>query len=153
MTRVWAVDWQQYTLYAVDDQVYVDDNKLYRCITQHTSTVSWDFIDDIANWKVIVFSWLYINQITTVSESTLLDTSYWVVLVDASGGDILITLPVPAENDWKVYHIKKIDSSVNVVNIISADSKTIDWETTQTISSQYTNITVVSDWNVERFII
>ncbi len=41
-----------------------------------------------------------------------------VVLADASGGNITITLPALADiPDEKIYHVKKIDSSGNTVTV------------------------------------
>lgn len=68
------------------------------------------------------------------------------VLVDASAGNVTINLPASV-NDFQVgslYRIKKIDASANVVNVLAHNgSATIDDVPTQTISTQYTSLTIV----------
>jgi hypothetical protein len=74
-----------------------------------------------------------------------------VLLGDATSGAITITLPTAVGNTGEVFHIKKIDSSVNAVTIATTSSQTIDGALTQPILTQYQNITVVSNgvgWSV-----
>lgn len=74
-----------------------------------------------------------------------------VLLGDATSGAITITLPTAVGNTGEVFHIKKVDSSVNAVTIATTSSETIDGVTTQSIGVQYKNITVVSDgsnWSI-----
>lgn len=74
-----------------------------------------------------------------------------VILGDATSGAITITLPTAVGNTGEVFHIKKIDSSVNAVAIATTSSQTIDGALTQPILTQYQNITVVSNgvgWSV-----
>lgn len=74
-----------------------------------------------------------------------------VLLGDATSGAITITLPTAVGNTGEVFHIKKIDSSVNAVTIATTSSQTIDGVTTQSIGVQYKNITVVSNgssWSI-----
>ena len=69
---------------------------------------------------------------------------------DASGGAFIITLPaVASTTTGKVYHIKKIDSSANVVTVDGNASETIDDGTTASITTQYECITIInngSEW-------
>lgn len=61
--------------------------------------------------------------------------------IDASGGDITLTLPIsPA--DGTRWNIKRIDSSSNRVIITSTVSRTIDGEDELEISVQYSSFTV-----------
>jgi hypothetical protein len=74
-----------------------------------------------------------------------------VILGDATSGAITITLPTAVGNTGEVFHIKKIDSSVNAVTIATTSSQTIDGVTTQTLGVQYKNLTVVSNgsgWDI-----
>lgn len=74
-----------------------------------------------------------------------------VLLGDATSGAITITLPTAVGNTGEVFHIKKIDSSVNAVTIATTSSETIDGVTTQTLGVQYKNLTVVSNgvsWDI-----
>lgn len=68
-----------------------------------------------------------------------------VIRADATSGAITITLPTAVGNTGEVFHIKKIDSSVNAVTIATTSSQTIDGVTTQTLGVQYKNLTVVSN--------
>lgn len=78
----------------------------------------------------------------TVSSNHTLE-NYETLLVDASGGNVTITLP-SVGNDVQV-NIKKIDSSSNTVTIATPNTETIDGENSKTISNQYTNLTITSD--------
>ena len=74
-----------------------------------------------------------------------------VIRGDATSGAITITLPTAVGNTGEVFHIKKIDSSVNAVTIATTSSQTIDGVTTQTLGVQYKNLTVVSNgsgWDI-----
>lgn len=86
-------------------------------------------------------------QILSVSPNitgdiTLTD-EYSVIPVDASGGNITVTLPAAGSGIGTVYYIKKIDSSSNTVTIDANASETIDGVTTKVISSQYVSTTIV----------
>ena len=64
------------------------------------------------------------------------------VLVDASSGNITITLPEPSK-DIQV-NVKKIDSSSNIV-IVMPNGGSIDGEASKEISTQYESYFLVSD--------
>jgi hypothetical protein len=55
--------------------------------------------------------------ITSVSANTTLDATYYMVLVDASGGNKTITLPSASGATRRVYVILKTDNSANTVTI------------------------------------
>lgn len=67
-------------------------------------------------------------------------------LVDASGGDVTITLPAD-HTAGKVYEIKDWSGSVpaNNIVVVSADGDTIDLGADFTLTTQYQSVTVVSD--------
>jgi hypothetical protein len=72
------------------------------------------------------------------------------VLVNATSGNITITLPTAASNG-NFYAVKKVDSSSNTVTINTTSSQTIDGGTSAVLKIQYASITVVSDgsnWNI-----
>lgn len=68
-----------------------------------------------------------------------------VLLGDATGGAIILTLPSAASAVGQVFFFKKIDSSGNVVTVKGNGLELIDGSNTVLISSQYVAITVVSD--------
>lgn len=77
---------------------------------------------------------------TITSNSTLTLVNDW-VLVDASGGAVIITLPGPSELTGKSYDITKIDSSTNTVTVSGSGTVPL----TAVIEVQDESITVASD--------
>ena len=73
------------------------------------------------------------------------------VKCSASGGAFTVTLYTAVGNTGNSVTVKKTDSSTNAITIATTSSQTIDGVTTQTINSQYTSVTMVSDgsnWNI-----
>ena len=85
--------------------------------------------------------WAY----TSVSVNTTLNDAYQVVGVDATGGVRTITLPTAVGIRGKIYVVKKIDSSTNVVTVDGDGSETIDGATTALLSAQYSALMIQSD--------
>jgi hypothetical protein len=67
------------------------------------------------------------------------------VLMTAGASDKTVTLPAVASSTDAIIEIKKVDSGAGNVIIDGNLSETIDGATTQTISAQYTSITVHCD--------
>lgn len=68
-----------------------------------------------------------------------------IVLVDASAGDITVTLPPSSGEISNRIIIKRVDSSLNFVSIDGDSAETIDDELTQQLTVQWESITIVSD--------
>ena len=71
-----------------------------------------------------------------------------VVLADATSGAITVTLSTPS-NDADMIIVKKIDSSLNAITIETQGSETIDGDSDQIISNQWTSATFIwsgSNW-------
>jgi hypothetical protein len=83
--------------------------------------------------------------VDTVTTDTELDTSNTVVLCDAAGGAILITLIEADGNVGRNYYVKKIDSSANTVTVSGATGDLLDEGATAVLTIQYESITTVSD--------
>jgi len=64
-------------------------------------------------------------QIVTVTANYTVTTEDH-VLVDASAGDITVTLPNPQATTTKPVAVKRIDTSANVVTIVSIGGENID---------------------------
>lgn len=97
----------------------------------------------------------FTTGITASAEYTTnqtLASSTQFVLVDASAGDCIITLPAAADNTRTVYTIKKTDSSNHKVTIDANSTETIDGKETIELKLQYSYITIVCD-GTEWFII
>ena len=103
--------------------------------------------NDLANNLVIE----RINQlysVTTITTSTLLDDTYGTVLVDATSGNVTVTLPAAA-NGTMFYRIKKIDTTSNLVIITPQSGETIDGENTFEINYGYDSYSITNtttDW-------
>lgn len=82
------------------------------------------------------------NDLTTVT-SDYTASPQEIVLVDASGAAVTVTLPTP-ESAANVT-VKKIDSSANAVTIATPGSETIDGASTVSLGSQYAVQEVTSD--------
>jgi len=82
------------------------------------------------------------DSVTTVTANhTASDNE--VVLGDASGGAITVTLP--SATSAVVAVIKKIDSSTNAVTIATPNTETIDGQSSIDITNQYASRTITSD--------
>lgn len=83
--------------------------------------------------------------VTTITDDLVLTTSHEVVLCDTALGNIAVSLPAAASNEGRNYHVKKIDSSTNIVTIDADSSEVIDDGLTAVLESQYETVTVVCD--------
>jgi hypothetical protein len=110
---------------------------------QMSNGVSWQNLVRSASLTSILSNYTLLDGsntgITTVTSNTTLG-SQRDVLVDATSGNITITLPLASSNSGRQYRIKKIDSSSNTVTIARTSSDTIDGATSQVISSQWVSL-------------
>ena len=83
--------------------------------------------------------------IATTSTALITDD---LILVNASAGTVTVNLPAASTVPGKVYVIKKIDSSVNIMTIDPNGSETIDGLATMVIAIQYEALKIVSDGSV-----
>ena len=80
-----------------------------------------------------------------------LTVSDGVILADATTAGFTLTLPTAVGITGKVFDLKKIDSSANVVTVATTASQTIDGSSTLSISVQWDSFTVVSNganWSI-----
>ena len=92
----------------------------------------------------------YLN-VRSVTAGTTLTAYDDVLLVDASGGDVTVSLPALVASAGKVFHVKKTDSSANTVTLDGDGSETIDGATTIVTATQYTAWSVCagpSEWSL-----
>lgn len=94
-----------------------------------------------------------LRRIRTVNSNTTLLSTDYTVEVDASGGNIIITLPTAVSQfsggSGRIYNIKKIDSTLNTVTINPTAPDTIDDLTSLVISAKDVAYTIQSnqiDW-------
>jgi len=69
-----------------------------------------------------------IGELTTITSDTVLTAAHTTIIVDASSNPVLITVPL-ASNHYsngkgKIFNIKRIDSSSNLVSIVRSGSDT-----------------------------
>lgn len=72
--------------------------------------------------------------ITTITNSTILDNTYFTVLGNNSS-DITVTLPTASSCTGRIYHIKKVSNNANTITINVATGITIDGSATDVIAT------------------
>lgn len=106
------------------------------------------------NFAGFISSSFVVANITT---NTTIDHTYYWMNVDATAGNVTITLPaastVFSNNMGIQYAFKRIDNSGNTITIQRAGSDTIDGATTFTLTSQWDmrglQCTSTSTWNIK----
>lgn len=68
-----------------------------------------------------------------------------VIAVDASGGDVTVTLPTATAMKGRTYYVKKTDSTTNLVFVQAFGVQTIDGQNIQHLAIQWESMQVVSD--------
>ena len=119
------------------------DNKSYTNL-RPSSNGSLELGSRFLRWKNIYANAAYHGVLSTSTDATLGDNRN-TVLCDASSNSITITLPASANYLGIKYHIKKADSSSNMVTIVPDGSETIDGQSSYVVNNQYESITLVCD--------
>jgi len=91
-------------------------------------------------------------KVTTITAATYTAAAETHILADGTSNPITITLPVAANVTDRVYFIVKTDASANTIIIDASGAETINGATTQTLSGQFENISMVCDgtsWHIE----
>lgn len=104
-----------------------------------------------SSWALYTVTSSYI-QVTGVSypvkriynDYTIVRTTDYTLLCDASSGSFNVKLPNPVGNT-NIYNIKKIDSTGHDIHVIVANASYIDFDFTQSIRHRGTNMSVQSD--------
>lgn len=81
----------------------------------------------------------------TVTTSTVISETNNVILADSTSGVVTITLPSAANKAGRVYIIKRISATKNLVKIVPNGSETIDGGTGYSLGWQYHSIALMSD--------
>ena len=79
----------------------------------------------------------FLFSVTSVSANYTINANDSIVLVDATGGAITITLPIALESEQKRLTVKKIDASANSVTVASQGASLIDGAATKALAAQY----------------
>jgi len=96
------------------------------------------YLDSIGNLSHAIVPY------TTITGDTTLTTDNVVVFVNATSGEVDVTLYAATSNGGRTLVIKKTDSG-NTVNILRAGSETIDGATSLALYHQNESITLMSD--------
>lgn len=89
--------------------------------------------------------------LSSISGNYTATSTSTVILADATGGSLTVTLPTSVGNTGLTYRIKRLNSGANNVTIATTSSQTIDGATTQILNVQYTSVDLVSDgsnWSI-----
>ena len=84
----------------------------------------------------------YAKVVTTTASMTVGNET--VILCNAVGGAIVVTLLAAAVAINRVYHVKKIDTSAYTVTVTPAGAETVDGAATMVLSTPYEDIHIVS---------
>lgn len=74
-----------------------------------------------------------------------------IILADATGGSLTITLPSAVGIKGKTYSVKRLNAGANTVTVAAAGAETIDGASTEVLTMQYVSIDLVSDdanWSI-----
>lgn len=85
------------------------------------------------------------NAVTTKTANYTATANDTTILVDASAGNVIVTLPSAATVPGRTYNIKKIDLLTTIVTINPQGGQTIDGDTTLVINGGLVSVTVVSN--------
>ena len=87
----------------------------------------------------------------TITTNTTLDITYRMVSVDATGGNVTVTLPPVADITGREYWIKRWDSSGNTATLDGDGAEEIDKVTTQELNLEDEVMHIVcygTDWRI-----
>jgi|GEM_PF-5451711 len=120
--------------------------------TDLTADRTLTFDTEDADRSVKIYSDLILSQDVgeKTSDYTVTATDAY-LLIDATNGDVVVTLPSAVGISGREYSVKKIDDSANTITVDASSTETIDDSETLVITSQYEAITIVSDgegWNI-----
>lgn len=85
------------------------------------------------------------NTARTITASGNVLAADVMILGNAAGGAITVSLPAAAASSGKRLTVKKIDASANAVTIDGSGAETIDGAATVSLTAQYQSITIVCD--------
>lgn len=120
------------------------NNKISETYGRVVQIVSGSYYDGFGNLLNLP-GYQSISSITANTSSYNVTFNDYTILCDASSGSIDIILPEPTvSTGGKLFNIKKIDSTGNLVNVYVSGSSYIDYNFTQSLTSRGTNLAVQS---------
>lgn len=139
--------------------IYVHVQNGYELSELHDVVVNNPQNNDILSWDALTGTWknVIVGYRASVLPTSLKNTNYtltpqdYTCRVDSAASPVTITLLSATSNIGKVYVIKKIDSSLNVVSVVCGDSRLIDGQSVILLSTQYQSIKIQSNgtgWDI-----
>ncbi len=86
----------------------------------------------------------YLFPVKRVTTNYTMNLNDSIILVDATAGNVTITLQAALQWEQKKLTVKKIDTSGNTVTIDGNGAETIDGAATKVISAQYVTVNLTS---------
>jgi len=84
------------------------------------------------------------QTVSTTVVTTSSTVSSAVTFVDASSGNLQMTLPNALTSSGSMYVLKKVDATAFTVTVAGVLDQTIDGQASQTITSQWVTITLIA---------
>jgi hypothetical protein len=84
-------------------------------------------------------------QYRTVTTTGNVVSGDYLIVADAAGGAITMTLPPAALVPGRIYTFKRINSGANAVVIDPSGAETIDGAATYTLSAQWNSVTIMNN--------
>lgn len=81
----------------------------------------------------------------TITSSGAINESQNIILADSTSGVVTLTLPSAVGNPGRMYFIKRISATKNLVKIATVSAQTIDGGTGYSLGWQYHSICLISD--------
>jgi hypothetical protein len=81
----------------------------------------------------------------TVETTANVQSGDYLIIADATGGAITMTLPPAALVPGRIYSFKRINSGANAVIVDGYASETIDGNLTHTLTPQWNSVTIMSN--------
>ena len=102
-----------------------------------------------AEFESFLFNFVNLFNPTSVTASETVSEAFSLYVIDATSGNITMTLPAAADFKSQAFLFKRVDGSGNSVAISSSDN--IDGSGSKSLASQYSSVIVVSDgstWHI-----
>jgi len=85
------------------------------------------------------------SPITAVNGNYIVLATDVYLLVDASGGNLTVTLPDPSTIPGQLFVVKKLDATGFTVTVVGVGGELIDGQASQVISDQYVALAALSN--------
>lgn len=84
-------------------------------------------------------------NVRAVSGTDTIGASDFTILADGTGAAFTETLPAAVSYPGRIFNIKKIDASANVITVGTTGGNTIDGAATKTLTTQWQSLMVQSN--------